>query len=391
MNWDDKFSDRAGRFRESPIRDLGGLPTAPDTLDLIPGAPDPEAFPTTLLGESLTALMATPERRDSALQYGPTEGDPALLEEIRKLMAGIGVICETENILVTNGAQQGIHLVSSALLNAKDRVIMDAEAYPGALEVFALQDAEVGTLESRGPAKMIYTTPTFQNPTGRVLDATARAAILAQAHALDAVVLEDDPYQALRYDGTAEKTLLEMDSAEGGIDSARVAYLGSFSKLIFPGIRLGWIVAPKALIARVAKLKQSEDMQPNAFAQAAMATLLSRGIEDHVTRLQASYRARRDAMETALRTALGNRASWETPKGGFFFWLTLDQGVDARDLALEAAKLGVRFIPGSAFSIDGTGPNNTIRMSFSNVPIDRMQDAADRLAQALDVVSAPVL
>ena len=389
MNWDDKFSDRAGRFRESPIRDLGGLPTAPDTLDMIPGAPDPEAFPTTLLSESLTALMANPERRDAALQYGPTEGDPALLEEIRKLMAGIGVTCGTENILVTNGAQQGIHLVSSALLSAKDRVIMDAEAYPGALEVFALQDAEVGTLESGDPAKMIYTTPTFQNPTGRVLDAKARAALLAQAHDLDAVVLEDDPYQALRYDGTAEKTLLEMDSAEGGIDSARVAYLGSFSKLIFPGIRLGWIVAPKALIARVAKLKQSEDMQPNAFAQAAMATLLSRGIEDHVTRLQASYRARRDAMETALRTALGNRASWETPKGGFFFWLTLDQGVDARDLALEAAKLGVRFIPGSAFSIDGTGPNNTLRMSFSNVPIDRMQDAADRLAQALDAVLTP--
>lgn len=388
MSWNDRFSARAQRIRSSPIRDLGGLPTPPDTLFLVAGEPDPEAFPWQAMRDSLAALMADGPRRDAALQYGPTEGDPEILDEIVKLMAGIGVTCTRENILITNGAQQGIHFVTSALLDDGDLALMDAEAYPGALEVFALLNAEAAPFRPDAQAKLIYTTPTYQNPTGRVLDVPAREALLEAARRMDAVVLEDDPYQALRYDGEALPTLLELDSGTGGIEASRVAYLGSFSKLIFPGIRLGWIVAPSPLIARMSKMKQTEDMMPNAFAQSAMAGLLAQGIDEHVDRLRAHYCARRDAMEDALRKALGNRASWETPKGGFFVWLTLHDGLDASRVLEEAAKEGVRFIPGAAFSVDGTGACNTMRLSFSNVPVGRMGDAAERLARAIDLVNA---
>ena len=302
-------------------------------------------------------------------------------------MSGIGVSCTRENILVTNGAQQGIHLVASALLNEGDPVLMEAQAYPGALEVFGLLGASVCPLETGKSGKLIYLTATFQNPTGRVLDVADRESVLEAARRLNAVVLEDDPYQALRYDGAAPPTLLALDSGGAGIDAARVAYLGSFSKLIFPGIRLGWVVAPRVLIARLSALKQIEDMQPNSFAQAAMAGLLARGIEDHVARLRDHYRVRRDAMESALGGALGNRASWETPQGGFFYWLTLQEDLDAAIVLQEAAKRGVRFIPGAAFSLNGQAARNTLRLSFSNVPIPRMADAAERLAQAIDAVA----
>lgn len=385
MNWDDMLSHRASRVGPSPIRSLDSIPCAPDTISLGAGAPDATVFPQRALNACIEQIMTTDRVAQAALQYGPSQGELALRQLISTHMNRLNVDCTADNILITNGAQQGIHLVSAALGNSGDAIAIEPQSYPGAFEVFAAQGLQMQDLNTDDPAKLIYVTPTFQNPTGRVMPEPERRDILAMADRQGAFVIEDDPYQALRYEGDTVAPLIALDSAARGIENCRVAYLGSFSKSVSPGLRLGWVVAPRALIERLVLLKQTEDLQPSSLSQSILTAFLKSGFDDHIDSLRSHYRMRRDRFETALQVHLGNRAAWQRPEGGFFFWLTLADHIDSHELLKTAAAQGVTFVPGAAFTpVDGNG-KNCIRLSFSNVPLDRVDPAIARLARAIDL------
>lgn len=384
--WTGRFSDRATRAQPSAIRGLDRIPQAADTISFGAGAPDSAVFPADTLRAILNDIFSAPASAATALQYGPTEGMLPLRKAICASMAMLGVHCGPDNVLITNGAQQGIHLAAEVLVDPGDRVLVESHSYPGALQVFAALGATAVTADTVPPDEplpLIYVTPTFQNPTGRTLSETERLALLEQARSHDAILIEDDPYEMLRYDGVPARTLLAMDVAGGSLDRSRVVYLGTFSKSLAPGFRVGWAVGASDLIARMTLLKQTEDLQPSSVSQAVLARFLDGGFASHVAGLCDHYRARRDALADALQSELGNRASWMLPEGGFFFWLTLPQHVDTTGLLAVAARHGVTFIPGSAFSPAGQA-RNSLRLSFSHGPVDRFAEGMRRLAAAID-------
>ena len=334
-DWTSRFSEHALWGQPSAIRCLDRIPQATDTISFGAGAPDSAVFPAEKLRAILNDVLSAPASAAAALQYGPTEGTMPLREAICAHMAMLGVHCGPENVLITNGAQQCIHLAAEALVDPGDRVLAEKHSYPGALQVFAAHGATALTADMMQPGEplpLIYVTPTFQDPTGRTLSDTDRLALLEQARRHDAVVIEDDPYEALRYDGPRARTLLAMDVESGSLERSRVVYLGTFSKTLAPGFRVGWAVGASDLIARMALLKQTEDLQPSSVSQAVLGRFLDSGFDDHVAGLCDHYRARRDALADALRSELGNRAGWTLPEGGFFFWLTLPHHIDRAGL-----------------------------------------------------------
>ncbi len=388
-DWTERFSDHARRALPSVIRGLDRIPQAEDTISFGAGAPDETVFPTEVLGSILAAIMSDKASAEIALQYGPTEGILPLRRAICAHMAALGVTCAPENVLITNGSQQGLHLASEALLNAGDRVLVDRHSYPGALQVFAALGTAAVTAEMlpAGTAvPLVYVTPTFQNPTGQTLTLDERRALLADARKRDAVVIEDDPYEALRYGGTAPTPILSLDIGDGTIEQSRVVYLGTFSKSAVPGFRIGWTVGASAMIEKMALLKQTEDLQPGSLSQMVLARFMDGAFEAHTARLRDHYRARRDALASALRSEIGNRAAWNLPDGGCFFWLTLPEAIDAEELLRLAAPMGVTFIPGAAFSPPGQG-RNALRLSFSHCPVPRIGEGMRRLASAIDTLT----
>ena len=385
-DWTGRFSNHALRALPSAIRGLDAIPQAADTISFGAGAPDSAGFPAEKLRAIMNDILSAPDSAQSALQYGPTEGTIPLRKAICAHMAMQGVDCGPQNVLITNGAQQGIHLATETLVNPGDRVLVENFSYPGALQVFAALGATpvmADMVERNERLPLIYVTPTFQNPTGNTLSEADRLALLEQARRHDAILIEDDPYELLRYDGGPVRTFLAMDVAGGSIERSGVVYLGTFSKSLAPGFRVGWAVGASDLIARMALLKQTEDLQPSSISQAVLARFLESGFPDHIAGLCDHYRARRDALADALHSEVGNRAGWTLPEGGFFFWLTLPQRIDAAVLLGASAQRGVTFIPGAAFSPAGQG-RNSLRLSFSNGPASRFVEGMRRLAAAID-------
>ncbi|MGO4837708.1 PLP-dependent aminotransferase family protein, partial [Rhizobiaceae sp. 2RAB30] len=234
-----------------------------------------------------------------------------------------------------------------------------------------------------GRPSLIYAMSNFQNPTGLSLSVAQRRDLVALAHRLGTVLVEDDPYEALRYDGEALPPLLATDLDGRSIEQARTIYLGSFSKSIAPGLRVGWAVGPQAVIEKLTLLKQTEDLQASSLAQAALGRLLVDGVEPFAAKAQRAYRGRRDRMAEALSKEFGNRGAWALPEGGFFFWLTLPEENDTARMLEKAAQFGVTYVPGIAFSHEGRG-GNMLRLSFSSAAPERIEEGVRRLAKAFD-------
>jgi DNA-binding transcriptional MocR family regulator len=384
-NW--RFSGYANRLAPSAIRALAELPRAADTIAFGPGEPDAALFPLAGINDAMARILADPAASRRALQYGPSEGDPRLRELIAARMSASGVRCSRDNILLTNGSQQALHLAAALLVEPGGMVAVQAPTYPGALQIFGARGAHVRSIEEIGrdpsarPA-LLYAMANFQNPTGRSLDLGERHALLALAEARGAILVEDDPYEALRFAGDPPPPLLSLDARGLGIDAARALYLGTFSKSVVPGFRIGWVVGPRAAIAAMALMKQTEDLQAGTFAQACLADLLETGLEPHTERLRAAYRRRRDAMIEALAGAAGNLATWTAPKGGFFVWLALPDGHDTVAMLPEAARNGVTYVPGPAFFHDGSGASR-LRLSYSSAPPERIGEGIRRLAETI--------
>jgi len=381
-NWQAHFSRYSKAITPSAIRALADMPRAADTIALGPGEPDATLFPAAEIRASLDRILADPATARAALQYGPSEGDARLRDIIADHMATKGVACTGEHVLLTNGSQQALHLVAALLVEPGATVAVQSPTYPGALQIFTARGAALSAideLERNGGTRpaLIYAMANFRNPTGQSLDASERRALLLLAERSGSIVVEDDPYDVLRYERDPLPPLLAMDTGARAIDDARALYLGTFSKSIAPGFRVGWVVGPREIVAALALMKQTEDLQAGTLAQACLADLFERILAVHAETLRAAYRAKRDAMVAALAGA-DNFATWSVPEGGFFLWLTLPEGVDTKAMLPRAAANGVTYVPGSAFFHDGRGANQ-LRLSFSGTPEPRIAEGVRRL------------
>ncbi len=372
---------------------------APDMVSFAAGYPDAESFPWDELRELADGLLRSKEA--SVLQYGPTRGYEPLLETIAGVLSARGIAATPDDLTVTSGSQQGIDLIGRVLVSPGDAVLVELPAYTGAIAAFKnaqahlvgirqdpdgidLGDLDAACLRERAAGRrvnLLYLVPNFQNPTGSLLSLDRRQRLLAWADRRDVLIVEDDPYGALYFDDvtTAAATRpMRADDRQG-----RVIYLSTFSKTLAPGFRVGWMVAPRALVERFETAKQTIDLMTGSFDQRMVHEAVSRGIVDRLApQLRAVYRAKRDVMQQALREALGDRVSWPAPKGGFFLWATLPEGCDDEGLLERAVAERVAFVVGSAFYVDGTG-HNRIRLSFSAPSPDRIREGARRLAAAM--------
>ena len=374
-NW--RFSQRGLALTDSAIRALSKrLIGRKDIISFAGGMPSPATFPQAAFARAFDAVM----RQDGvgALQYGPTNGYAPLREWIAASLCGPGVTVSPDQVLITSGSQQGLDLVGKVLLDANDLVGVETPTYLGALQALGQyfprfiglpgdangllpeQAGEVLRHAATGgaPAKMVYAIPNFQNPTGRTLSGQRRSALVAVCRRLGVPLVEDDPYGALDHGGHKHTTCLSLDPDN-------VVYLGSFSKILSPGIRLGYLVAPPTMLRQLELAKQASDLHSPSLLQRMVFEIVRDGfLRQHLAACQALYRANAQAMAQALEQHMGSLARWTVPAGGMFQWLELQDGVDAVQLLQRALAAGVAYVPGAPFYAEQP-QMHTARLCFS--------------------------
>ena len=380
------LADWARTLERSLLRQLVALVSRPGILSFAGGLPAPELFPQQAYADALVQVLRHDRR---ALQYGPPY--PPLQEHIVALMAQRGVTCRPEQVFITTGAQQALNVLTRLLLNPGGPVILEKIVYTGMQQALAPLQPEILSVATdlvtgidlegvaallahgRHPA-FIYAIPEAHNPLGVSIDAAAREKLVALARRHGVPIVEDDPYGFLVY----EDELLPPLKA---LDEAWVFYVGSFSKIIAPALRLGWIVAPQALLPRLTVVKEADDLETSALTQRAVATFLEAGhLPAHLQRLRSAYRARRDAMLQALAKHFPTEAHWTRPRAGMFIWVTLPPHVDTQAL-LEVAvrEEQVAFVPGAAFARPASVAGHCLRLNFSNASVEEIADGIMRL------------
>lgn len=399
MNWKDIFATRASRMKASEIRELLKLLDQPDIVSFAGGIPDPDLFPTQAFQAALGDALS-PQNQAAALQYSVSEGYAPLRDWIATHMAGLGIPCDRDNILITSGSQQALDYLGKLLLSPGDTALLGWPTYLGALGAFnayeprydrldpgsnrSASDFTAAAAENGGRVKFAYASVDFANPTGQTLNLSERRAILAMADEMDIAVIEDAAYQALRYDDDAIPPMLALEIADkGSIEACRTLYCGSFSKTLAPGLRVGWVCGAAPVISQMVLMKQAADLHSATLNQMAIATVAAQMFDTHTARLRQTYAARRDAMLVALEEHMPDGVTWTRPEGGMFVWMTLPKGMDGADLlkhALETQR--VAFVPGQAFHADGSGAN-TLRLSYSLADEAEITDGMQRLGTAI--------
>ena len=381
------LAQRAERLRSSAIRELLHLTERADVVSLAGGLPDAASFPAEALREAADRVLR--ERPRVALQYGPTEGIAPLREWVAASLRKQGMDFNPAQVLITCGSQQGLDLLGKVLIDPGSPVLVERPSYLGALQAFALYGPRLVGIEADddGPlpeqlaaalpgARMAYLQPRFSNPAGRSIAPRRADALAAQLAASSAWLVEDDPYGELWFDTPPEPGLIARGVAQG-------VHLGTFSKVLAPGLRLAWVAGPQVLIDKLAQAKQAADLQTASFNQWVLLQALQAGVIEHgLPQLRQIYRTRRDAMLQALANHMPAGVSWTRPAGGLFVWLTLPAGMDAANLLPQAVARGVAYVPGATFSVGAVAPN-TLRLSFSNVEATILQDAVARLGALL--------
>ncbi|MGH2856130.1 MAG: PLP-dependent aminotransferase family protein [Solirubrobacteraceae bacterium] len=388
------FAQRTRAMRSSAMRDLMALTARDDVISLAGGLPDTSTFPP----DSYAALMGEVAARACAraLQYGPTEGSVRTRECIAEVMAAEGMEVDPDEMLVTTGAQQAIDLVCKALLDPGDVVVAEAPTYPGAIPTFSSYQADVvqitmdgdgmrtdelsATLDSleregRRP-KFIYTVPNFHNPAGVTMSEQRRHELVGIASRRELLVLEDNPYGLLRYEGEPVPTLRSLDPEF-------VVYAGTFSKILSPGLRLGWAVAPAPVLAKLQLGKQGADLCSSSISQQFVGAYFDAGEWDAYLRsLRELYCRRRDVMLDALAEHFPREARWTHPQGGLFIWATMPDYIDTTDLLARALGQQVAFVPGRAAYVDGRG-GSCMRLNFSGVDEDAIREGVRRIGEVV--------
>ena len=388
------FARRTRVMKSSAMRDLMALTARDDLISFSGGLPDTSTFAPGFMTELMGRVAAASAAR--ALQYGPTEGLRDVREVISEVMAAEGMRVDPDAILPTSGGQQALDLVCKALIDPGDVIIAEAPTYPGAVPTFCSYEADViqipldrdgmrvdllaGALDQlerggRRP-KFIYTIPNFHNPAGVTMSAARRHELLRIAGQRELLVLEDNPYGLLRYEGEPLAPLYSLDSDF-------VLYAGTFSKILSPGVRIGWLVAPPAVLRQLVLGKGSADLCSSSISQYFIAEYFRSGPWlDYVRSLAERYRRRRDVMLDAMAEHFPREASWTHPQGGLFVWATLPDYIDTTDLLALAIDQRVAFVPGRAAFVDGRG-GSSMRLNFSGVGEDEIREGIRRLGEVI--------
>lgn len=391
-HWTQHWALRTQYFKASAIRELLKLTTRPEVISFAGGLPATETLPVQAIAAACEKVLATQAGR--ALQYGPTEGYTALRDHIAGMYRAHGVPASADHILVTTGSQQGLDLVGRVLVNTQDTLVTEAPTYIGALQAWQTYNPtfiglpldddgmQIETLDVRHPVKFVYVLPNFQNPTGVTLSLERRQMIVELAHTYDWIVIEDDPYRALRYAGDDLPALIEIEAAMLGSawdEKGRIIHLGTFSKVMAPGLRVGWVLAPTAALRMLTLAKQGADLHSAMLSQYIADELLSSGaIEANYPMLIDIYRQRRNAMLAALDVHLAGVGTWTRPLGGLFIWLTL-AGCDTQAMLSAALAKHVAYVPGNNFYFDTRG-QEAMRLNFSCMPPERIHEGIARLS-----------
>ncbi|HEY0522505.1 MAG TPA: PLP-dependent aminotransferase family protein [Stellaceae bacterium] len=399
MDWSNRYATRASRMAASEIRELLKLLDQPDIISFAGGIPDPALFPRDVIASAFQRVLDDPQRSAASLQYSVSEGYQPLRQWLADYMATRGVTCTADNILITNGSQQGLDFLGRLFISPGDTVLVGRPTYLGALQAFNSYEPVYDVLPGRdnnrtvesyrssqgGGPKFGYVMPDFQNPSGRTFSLEERNELLDAAEALGMALIEDTAYEQLYYDGATLPPLqaLDIERKGGNIDESSVIYCGTFSKTVVPALRIGWIVAPRPVIEKLVLVKQASDLHSSTLNQMAMHEVVTNLPPQHMQRIRATYGVRRDAILRALRQYMPAGVTWTEPAGGMFVWVTLPESIDAAallKLAIEEAR--VAFVPGGAFFADRSG-RNTMRLSFSLNDESKVRTGIERLGRLL--------
>jgi 2-aminoadipate transaminase len=402
--WKSRYAQRTQRMGRSVIRELLKYTQQPDIISFAGGLPAPELFP--IAEAQAAACRVLSEDGVQALQYGPTEGFVPLRQFIVDRMSRYGIRAKAENVVITNGSQQALDLIGKLLLNPGDRILVEEPTYLGALQAWNAYQAEYVSVPSdddglrtelleaalRVGPKFMYVLPNFQNPGGTTLPLARRLEVVRLSNKYGIPVVEDDPYGALRFEGEHLPPLVALDSdfqtnagSNGrGYMEGNVVYLGTFSKTLAPGLRLGWVVAPVEIIDQLVMAKQGTDLHTPTFNQMLAWELVRDGfMDEHVRVIRRVYRERRDVMLAALGRHFPEGCSWTHPEGGLFLWARVPEWIDTADLLKEAVQFKVAYVPGFAFYAEPGHGGNTMRLNFSNAQPAQIEEGIRRLGDLL--------
>lgn len=386
-----KFAKRADYAKASEVRELLKLTENPEVISFAGGMPAPELFPIEEMIKVSEVVLR--ENGKKALQYSATEGYGPLREYIVKRMAKNGMDTSVEQVLITSGSQQGLDLTGKVFLDEGDIVICESPTYLAAINAFRtylpkfvevkmdedgmdMKDLEEA-LDKNPGTKIIYTIPDFQNPTGRAMSLDRRKKLIELANKHEVVIVEDNPYGELRFEGEKLPTINSLDT-EG-----RVVYLSTFSKILSPGLRIGWVSASPDIIHKYILFKQGTDLHTNMLSQMQAEKFVDLyDIDEHIDKIRRVYKARKELMVKTIKEVFPKNVKVTNPQGGLFLWAVLPEGISARDVLAKCLENNVAFVPGASFFPNG-GNENTFRLNFSNMPEDRIVEGIKRLAAVL--------
>lgn len=397
--WDHRYAQRTQRMKGSAIRELLKLLDQPDIISFAGGLPAPDVFPVEEVKQACIRVMDN--NGAQALQYGTTEGYKPLRDMIARHTNSTGITVSSDNILITGGSQQALDLLGKIFINHGDRILVESPTYLGALQAWNAYGAEYVSVDSdddgmrtdaleealRTGPKFIYVLPNFQNPTGVTMSLERRLKLIELADRYGVPIIEDDPYGQLRYEGDHIPGVCVLDNqmrAQNGTYTGNVIYLSTFSKILAPGLRLAWVIAPSEVISKLVTAKQGADLHTATFNQY-VAHEVGRGgfLNRHIEHICAVYHERRDVMLDSLAENMPEGVRWTHPKGGLFLWLSLPEGMSSVDLFKVAVeKERVAFVPGFSFFPNGGG-ENTMRLNFSYCVPDMINEGIARLARTI--------
>ncbi len=394
MNITNLYSDSVGKMKSSEIRELLEVSRRPGVISFGGGLPNPASFPVQDIKEIVNVMLE--EEGETALQYGTTPGMEELREEIVSMVKKDGIKADIDNVLITVGSQQALDLLGRVFLNEGDAVFLGSPTYLGGINVFRsyganmvgvplddngmnMEKLEEKIKESRRKSetiKFIYTIPTFQNPAGIVMADDRRKRMVEIAQENEIIIIEDDPYGKLRFDGKPIKPIKYYDE--------NIVYLGTFSKVLSPGFRLAYVVAPEDVSKKMVLTKQSVDLCTPTFTQSIGYRFIRDGYMDrHIPRIIDMYRRKRDIMLEALDKYFPEGCRWTHPHGGMFLWATLPEHIDTKEMFNDALKEKVAYVHGRAFYVDGGG-SNAMRLNFSNPSDDSITEGIKRLGKVIE-------
>lgn len=390
VEWERLLAHRTQNMQSSAIRELLKITALPDIISFAGGLPAPELFPVREIEEACHYLLR--EEPMKSLQYSTTEGHLPLREFLAESMAKYGIQHGPDNILITTGSQQGLDLLGKVFMDPDTPVLVGEPTYLGAIQAWRAYEARFVTvpLDDKGmrvdqieawvkketPA-FIYVLPNFHNPAGTTLPEDRRRRVVEIARKYDLIIIEDDPYGALRYES---EDIIPI----AALAPERTIYLGTFSKTLAPGLRIGWLVAPAEITYRLVQAKQGADLHTSTFTQMIANDVAQRGIlKMHIRRIRQVYRERRDTMLDALEECWPNGCCWTRPEGGLFLWAKVPDSIDTTEFLKEALEKKVAYVPGNNFFATGEGGHNAMRLNFSNAKPEIIVEGIRRLGNAL--------